>query len=264
MIIEDEILILKEVKYKDNDKILHALSKNNGKIQVLSRGCRKNKSSLMNISQIMAYSRCQLYVSRDMHILNDGELIDNFYNIRSKIIAFLHVSYILELLNYISQENEVDSKVFDMTIKLFQILNHIEEDENKIENIISMYEFKLISILGYRPQIKECILCEEKLNNKSLYSFNIKEGGIQCIRCIHNNDFVNINNNASINIVRNDISYKNIVLLNNVLTSKLDDIDVINEINDEIRILIRRYLFYHIGKSDFTTLKLLNNNYQYH
>lgn len=261
MIIEDEILILKEVKYKDNDKILHALSKKNGKIQILSRGCRKSKSSLINISQIMAYSRCQLYDSKDMYILNSGELIDNFYNIRSKITAFLHGSYVLELLGYISQENEIDGKAFDMTIRLFQILNDIEEDEIKIENIISIYELKLISILGYRPQLKECIICGEKLNKNSSYVLNIKDGGIQCVECMErliasqrvnsNTNFVNINNN----IGKIDISY--IVLLNNMLVSKLDDSDIISEINDKIRILIKNYLFYHIGKSDFTTLKLL-------
>ncbi len=245
MIIEDEILVLKEIRYNDNDKILHALSKNNGKIQIVSRGCRKNKSPLVNISQIMSYSKCQLYVSRDMYILNSGELIDNFYNIRNNITAFLHGTYILELLNYISQENEVDKKAYDMTIRLFQILESVEDDEKKIENIISIYELKLISMLGYRPQIKECILCDEKLNNKSLYSFNIKDGGIQCKNCVN------------INISGYDISYKNIVLLNNILISKLDDNEIINAISDNMNFLIKKYLFYHIGKSNFTTLKLL-------
>ncbi len=245
MIIEDEILVLKEIRYNDNDKILHALSKNNGKIQIVSRGCRKNKSPLVNISQIMSYSKCQLYVSRDMYILNSGELIDNFYNIRNNITAFLHGTYILELLNYISQENEVDKKAYDMTIRLFQILESVEDDEKKIENIISIYELKLISMLGYRPQIKECILCGEKLNNKSLYSFNIKDGGIQCKNCVN------------INISGYDISYKNIVLLNNILISKLDDNEIINAISDNMNFLIKKYLFYHIGKSNFTTLKLL-------
>ncbi len=245
MIIEDEILVLKEIRYNDNDKILHALSKNNGKIQIVSRGCRKNKSPLVNISQIMSYSKCQLYVSRDMYILNSGELIDNFYNIRNNITAFLHGTYILELLNYISQENEVNKKAYDMTIRLFQILESVEDDEKKIENIISIYELKLISMLGYRPQIKECILCDEKLNNKSLYSFNIKDGGIQCKNCVN------------INISGYDISYKNIVLLNNILISKLDDNEIINAISDNMNFLIKKYLFYHIGKSNFTTLKLL-------
>lgn len=248
MIIEDEILVLKEIRYNDNDKILHALSKNNGKIQIVSRGCRKNKSPLVNISQIMAYSKCQLFVSRDMYILNSGELIDNFYNIRNNITAFLHGTYILELLSYISQENDVDGKAYEMTIRLFQILNFVEDDVNKIENIISIYELKLISMLGYRPQIKECILCGEKLNNKSLYSFNIKDGGIQCIQC---RDCVNIN------ISGIDISYKNIVLLNSILMSKLDDEDIINAISEDINFLIKKYLFFHIGKSNFTTLKLL-------
>ncbi len=255
MIIEDEVLILKEVKYKDNDKILHALSKNNGKIQILSRGCKKSKSPLINISQIMAYSKCQLYISKDMYILNSGELIDSFYNIRANITAFLYTSYILELLAYVAQENEIDSKIFEMTIRLFQILNNIEEDENKIENIIAIYELKLVSILGYRPQLKECIFCGDKINSKSLYYFNIKEGGIQCIgnsSCVN----TNITNNVS----EAGISYNNIVILNNIITSRLDDSAIISEINGTVKALIKRYLFYHIGRSEFTTLKMLKES----
>ena len=260
MIIEDEIFVLKEVRYNDNDKILHALSKNNGKIQIVSRGCKKNKSPLVNISQIMSYSKCQLYVSRDMYIINSGELIDNFYNIRSNITAYLYGTYILELLGYISQENEVDGKAYDMTIRLFQILNLIEDDERIIENIISIYELKLISMLGYRPQIKECLICGNEINSKDYYYFNIKDGGIQCKDCIQGLQNIQNKHSTTNNSNIYDISYKNIILLNKILMSKLDDMDIINSISDNINFLIKKYMFYHIGKSNFTTLKLLKNS----
>ena len=114
-------------------------------------------------------------------------------------------------------------------------------------------------MLGYRPQIKECIICGKKLNNKSSYFFNIKEGGIQCIsctQCIHNRDCVNIN------IGGYDISYKNAVILNNMIMSKLGDEDIIDKISDNINFLIKKYLFYHIGKYNFATLKLLKKGYE--
>jgi len=76
--ITEEVLIVKEVSYKENDKILHALSRTKGKIQLISRGCRKNNSHLVNVSQLFAYSRCSLVKSRDMYIINSAELIDNF------------------------------------------------------------------------------------------------------------------------------------------------------------------------------------------
>jgi len=85
MIYEEEVLILKEVSYKENDKILHALSASKGKIQLLSRGCKKNNSILINSSQLFSYSKCVLYKSKDMYIIDSSELIDNFYNIRNNI-----------------------------------------------------------------------------------------------------------------------------------------------------------------------------------
>lgn len=39
--IQEEILILKEISYKENDKILHALSRTRGKIRIISKGSKK-------------------------------------------------------------------------------------------------------------------------------------------------------------------------------------------------------------------------------
>ncbi|QSX06835.1 DNA repair protein RecO [Sedimentibacter sp. zth1] len=245
MIIDDEILVLKEVKYKDNDKILHVISKKHGKMQIMSRGCKKNNSPLVNISQIMAFSRCQLFVSRDMYIINNGELVNNFYNIRSKISAFLYGTYILEVLNYISHENEVDEKIFDMTIKLYEVLDKVEDNEKLVENIISVYELKLISMLGYRPQIKKCITCGSNLFMNKIYYFNVQDGGIQCNKCANIAE-------KGLNVTSNEI-----VALNEALSVKLDNIEIIKSIDEKLNILIRRYMFYYIGKSNFTTLKFL-------
>lgn len=245
MIIEDEILVLKEVKYKDNDKILHVLSKKHGKMQIISRGCRKNNSPLVNISQIMAHSVCQLYVSRDMYIINSGELITNFYNIRNKIVAFLYSTYILEVLNYISHENETDESVFNMTIKLFDIFDKNNNYEDIIENIVSVYELKLISMIGYRPQINKCVKCGSTLHENETYYFNIEHGGIQCINCTRVNK-------KDIKITSNEIK-----ALNLALRVKLDDFNFIKCMNNKLNILIRMYMFHYIGKSNFVTLKFL-------
>ena len=116
-----------------------------------------------------------------------------------------------------------------------------------------------------RPQLKECVICGEKVSSNSTYILNVTEGGLQCSECIErmlalqelnsNYEYVNINRNK--NIKKNYISHNNIVLLNKILASKMNDSDIISEIDNKLRIMIKNYLFFHIGKSDFTTLNLL-------
>lgn len=239
MIIDEEVLILKEVSYKENDKILHALSKTNGKIQLLSRGCKKNNSHLINISQLFAYSRCSLYRSKDMYIVNSAELIDNFYNIRSNIDAFLYGNYILELISFVAQENDVDQRIFDMTVGILKYLSGFNEDFDKVT---AAYELKLASMLGFKPDFNYCISCGERISSDAIFS--IEEGGFYCNGCVKYGSGINM-------------SYKEILSMERILKSKFEYISSVEGINGKILNIIRQFLFYYIGKSNFTTLKML-------
>lgn len=238
--IEEEILVLKEIKYKENDKILHALSKNLGKIQILSRGSRKNNSHLINASQLFAYSKCILTKSKNMYIMTSSELIDNFYNLRTNMEAFLYSSYILELVSYISQESEANYRIFEMTVAIFKNFAIIKNNFNKLT---AAYELKLVSMLGYKPDFHRCVSCRTEINSSSDYLFSIEAGGIICSK--------NEISGSGINI-----TYDEIITMESILKSKFENISSL-EISNKILKLIRKFLFYYIGKDNFTTLKLL-------
>lgn len=239
MIIEEEVLILKEISYKENDKILHALSKKNGKIQLLSRGCKKNNSHIINVSQLFAYSKCALYKSKDMYIIDSAELIDNFYNIRNNMDAFLYGNYILELISFVAQENDVDEKIFNMTIGILHYLSHFNNDYDKIA---AAYELKLVSMLGYKPDFNHCLSCGENIKTDAIFS--IEEGGFYCPSCVKYGNGINM-------------TYKEILSMERILKSKFEHISSIENINSKVLNIIRQFLFYYIGKNNFTTLKML-------
>lgn len=236
--IQEEILILKEVNYKENDKILHALSRTRGKIQIISKGSKKPNSHLINASQIFAYSRCNLLPSKDMFILTYAELVDNFYNLKNNMDAYYNSCYIIELISYVAQENEYDSKVFDMTVSL---LSHMCTYRNDFDKLTVAYELKLVSMLGYKPDFFHCLHCGSSINNSS--KFSIKDGGLFCSKCVNFGSGINV-------------TYNEILTMENILKSKFENIGLI-DISKHIMNLIRKFLFYYIGKDNFATLKLL-------
>lgn len=236
--IQEEILILKEVNYKENDKILHALSKSRGKIQIISKGSKKNNSRLINASQLFAYSKCSLNVSKDMYILTSAELINNFYNLKNNIDAYFNGCYILELISYVAQENEYDLKIFDMTIAVLTYMCKYKKDFDKLT---AAYELKLVSMLGYKPDFLHCLSCGTSINENA--KFSISEGGVFCPSCVNNGSGINVN-------------YNEILILDSILKSKFENVGFI-EISKHIMNIIRKFLFYYIGKDNFSTLKLL-------
>ncbi|MFA9423945.1 MAG: DNA repair protein RecO, partial [Sedimentibacter sp.] len=204
--ITEEVLIVKDVNYKENDKILHALSRTRGKIQLMSKGSKKNNSQLVNISQIFAYSKCTLTQSRDMYIITSAELIDNFYNLKNNIDAFYYGNYILELISYVAQENEYDYKIFDMTVSVIHYLSCFNENFDKL---IAAYELKLVSMLGYKPDFLHCLSCGAIINKAA--KFSIKDGGPYCSQCVNYGNGINV-------------TYSEILTLDKILKTKFENI----------------------------------------
>lgn len=236
--IVDEILVLKELSYKENDKILHVLSRTRGKIQIISKGSKKSNSHLINASQLFAYSNCSMTVSRDMYILTAADLIDNFYNLKNNMEAFFNGNYILELISYVAQENEVDYRIFDMTVSA---LHYLSTNSKAFDRLTAAYELKLASMLGYKPDFRHCIACGNNINDNSKFSIN--DGGLFCSDCV----------NSGSGII---VTYSEILTMEKILRTKFENICSI-EVNQKILQLIRSFLFYYIGKDNFTTLKLL-------
>ncbi|MEL7646746.1 MAG: DNA repair protein RecO [Sedimentibacter sp.] len=236
--ITEDILVIKEVSYKENDKILHAISRNMGKIQLISKGAKKPNSHLVNVSQVFAHARCSLTISRDMYIITSAELIDNFYGLKNSMDAYFNASYILELIGYVAQENEYDRKIFDMTVS---VLKFLEDCPQNYEKLVSAYELKLVSMLGYKPDFGQCISCGRQIREDALFS--IKEGGLLCSGCVKYGNGINV-------------TYGEILTLERILKTKFENIGSV-EVNPRIRNLIRDYLYYYIGKDHFTTLKLI-------
>lgn len=235
MILKDEVIILKEVDYKDYHKIIHGFSKNNGKISFIARNAKKSRNKSISPLKIFSHVDVVIYQGKGLPILNNSEIVNNFYKINNDYNKYVYACYIAELLNSIVVE-EPNEKIFNMALKFFKLI----EENKEISNLVTGFEFKLISMLGFRPQLKYCINCISEECN----FFSIDQGGLICSQCKDNNSYLLKINTEELNI------------LNKILVSKFESILDMN-ISNKVKNLIRNYLMYHIDKHDFKSLKLL-------
>ena len=63
-------LVLREVNYKESDKILTVLTAEGGKRTVKARGCRRKNSPLAASAQLLVYSNMTLFAYQDRITLN--------------------------------------------------------------------------------------------------------------------------------------------------------------------------------------------------
>ena len=84
VIVNTQGIVLRAVKYKENDLILTIFSRKLGKISAIAKGARRTKSALLSSCQVFAYSNFTLKKQGNMYRVSQTEIIKSFYEISYK------------------------------------------------------------------------------------------------------------------------------------------------------------------------------------
>ena len=105
MFLTTKALVLREVKYKEADKILTVLTEREGKLTVKARGALRKGCRYGAASQVFCFSEMTLFGNAGKWSVNEAETIEQFLELRSGISSLALASYIAELLEAVSDED---------------------------------------------------------------------------------------------------------------------------------------------------------------
>jgi DNA repair protein RecO (recombination protein O) len=92
--------------------------------------------------------------------------------------------YIIELVNQFTAEHVEDKALFDL---LLDTLHRLCGEYDK-ELLLRYFELHLLTEVGYRPRLEQCVSCQTSLKKNHGY-FCPSAGGILCPRCSHYQSF---------------------------------------------------------------------------
>ena len=170
-------IIIAENNMGDFDKMLTILTPNLGKIGCSAKGARRPKSLLLAGTQFLCFGEYMLFKGSDTYTMNSCETIEMFYNIRTDLDKLTYASYITKIINDITTENQ---NCFN-TLKLFlNTLYMISETNKDLDFITSIFKLRILKILGFMPNVNECVSCKAKEN---ITHFSVKNDGFKCSAC---------------------------------------------------------------------------------
>ena len=156
MFLTTRALVLREVKYKEADKILTVLTEREGKLTVKARGALRKSSKIAAATQQLCYAEMTLFGNRGKWTVNEASLIEPFSGLRGDIQAFALGSYISECLEAFSMEEEPDAELLQLGLNSLYALSRGLADMRLIK---AAFEIRLMSIAGYRPDVNACSEC---------------------------------------------------------------------------------------------------------
>lgn len=239
-------IILRAVKYKENDLILTIFSRKLGKISAIAKGARRAKSPLLSSCQVFAYSNFTLRKRGTMYTVNQSEIIKTFYEISYDLDAFSYATYAIQLIDYNLEQEVNNNRLFVLLAQTLYLYSNNPTDIVFIKNI---FELKFLDYIGFRPIVNRCSNCQNK--NLENGVFNIYQGGVICEKC---KSLFEYNLKVDLTTVR----LMEYILNNDILTCSKVKVSkyIVNELNK----ILERYLNEYIDNNGFKPLSLIENS----
>ena len=92
-------LVVRRADYADYDRMVTLFSPDMGRVDAIARGCRRPKSPLVNAVEPFTSGEFQLYAHRERLSLEQCQISDSYYELRSDYDRLCHGVYWLKLLD---------------------------------------------------------------------------------------------------------------------------------------------------------------------
>ena len=234
-VISIEGIVVNTLKYGENSKIINVLTKDKGIIGIISKGCMSPKSKLRVISNNFIYANFHLYYKEGkLGTLISADVINYFINIKSDIVKFSYMSYLVDLAKNVYKENN-SSDIYDI---LINALLKIEDNLNP-KIITNIVEIKYLTYLGVGLNLDGCSVC----GLTSVVSMSYNKGGYVCI------------NHVGKDKVMDDVTLKLFKAYYYIYISKISELNikekVVNEIDHFLNIYYKEYTGLYLKSKSF-------------
>jgi len=176
-----EAVILKHIDWGEADRLLTLYTREMGKVRAVGKGVRKIRSRKAGHLEPFTQSKLLLARGREILLITQAETIDAFLAIRDNLTLTGYASYVVELLDRFTYEEEENCGIYEL---LVATLSRLSKGENPF-TVIRYYEIRLLDLLGFRPVLFKCIKCGEDILPQDQF-FSAALGGVLCPHCGEN------------------------------------------------------------------------------
>ena len=183
-------IVIKKIDYKENANLITLLTPK-GKLSLIVRGSKKINSVTRNYTNLFSQLDFNATDNLKLNTLTEGYIVNAFVNINTDFNKMNVGLQILEKINLLCDEIQNYEVFYTFVVKVFNLL----ENTSYPISILNIFEIKLLYLLGVAPELRECVICQNKDIEHGFFS--VSSGGIICRKHqINNYDLDSLSTNA--------------------------------------------------------------------
>lgn len=177
---DNTAIVLRYANYRDNDRMLTLFSPTRGRLEVLSRGCRKPRSALVACSELFALGDFELYEKAGRQTLVSCVLTETFYPLRTDYDKLQVGVFLLSLCEAAVQSNVPDQDLFML---LLHTLSRLTFYDQPWRPLTAGFLLHFAACQGFAPDLESCVFCGAPIPEGAGAGFELQEGGLVCPQC---------------------------------------------------------------------------------
>ena len=178
MFLTTRALVLREVRYKEADRILTLFTDSDGKLTAKARGALRKSSRTGAATQQLTYAEMTLFGNRGKWTVNEASVIEEFSGLRSDMERFSLGSYFAECMEAFSVEEQPDPALLRLGLNCLFALGRGTPDPLIVK---AAFELRLAALAGFEPDVRLCSVCGRPEPEDPL--FCLDNGSVCCGGC---------------------------------------------------------------------------------
>lgn len=166
-------IVLKHQDYGEADRILTIYTRERGKLRVIAKGVRKVHSRKGGHLEPFTHVSLQLAEGRNWPLVSQAEAQHIYDGLKKDLETLGYASYAVELVERFTFEEEENAPIFNLLKNTLTRLNR----GDPASLVIRYYEIRLLDLLGFRPELNNCVVSGEKIQPENQY-FSAALGGV--------------------------------------------------------------------------------------
>ena len=173
---ESEAIVLRSYPLREADLLVTLFTRAEGKVRGVARSAKKSKRRFGGALEPLTYVRAfyDLREGQELMRLDSCEVLESPMASEVSYARAVALGHIAELLDELLPDHEANDAIFRLTLSVLHILTGAE-----VWMPVTYFELWLTRLVGFLPELKECIVCGRSLNGSSAY-FHALADGLMC------------------------------------------------------------------------------------
>ena len=171
-------LVLRQVRYKEADRILTLFTASDGKLTAKARGALRKSSKLSAATQQLCWAEMTLFGNRGKWTVNEAVVLEPFLGLQNDMEALSLGCYFAECLEALTAEEEPDGALLQLILNALYALSRSLYDKRLVK---AAFELRLMALLGYEPDLRGCAVCGREEPEEPC--LGVESGQLCCRQC---------------------------------------------------------------------------------